>query len=175
MKRPTTLSPQYALISDLYQQHQPWLLGWLYRRLGNRDTAADLSQDSFVRLLGKPEIPAERPPRSFLALIARGLLIDFYRHSALERSYLEYLAQQPEELADDPQEQQIRLEQLRAIDRQLDGLSGRAKRAFLLHRLEGLSQQQIAIQLGVSPTRVQQYLAQALRHCYAARFEAGHD
>ncbi|MCY1455996.1 putative RNA polymerase sigma factor FecI [compost metagenome] len=57
----------------------------------------------------------------------------------------------------------------------MDGLSGRAKRAFLLHRLEGLNQQQIAVQLGVSPTRVQQYLAQALRHCYAARFEAGHD
>ncbi|MCY1427819.1 putative RNA polymerase sigma factor FecI [compost metagenome] len=175
MKRPTSTSAHYALIADLYQQHQSWLLGWLYRRLGNRDTAADLSQDSFVRLLGKPELPAERPARSFLALIARGLLIDFFRRSALERSYLEYLVQQPEQCAPDPQDQQILLEQLRAIDRQLDGLSGRARRAFLLHRLEGLSQQQIATQLGVSPTRVQQYLAQALRHCYAARFETEHD
>ena len=49
----------------------------------------------------------------------------------------------------------------------LEGLSPRARQAFLLHYLDGEPQAVIATQLGVSTRMVHKYLVQALLHCHA--------
>ncbi|MBD9414697.1 sigma-70 family RNA polymerase sigma factor [Pseudomonas sp. PDM16] len=168
-------SPSHRIVDQLYREHQPWLLRWFQRRLSDREQAADLSHDSFVRLLSKPDLSEEHGNRSFLALVARGLLIDHFRRSALERSYLEYLGHRPQADHPSPEQKLSNLQQLRVIDRQLDGLPSRVKQAFLLHRLQGLTQAQIAEKLGVSPASIQQYLARATLHCYEFRYGSWHD
>lgn len=50
-------------VGSLYRDHRSWLLAWLNRNLGCRQRAEDLSQDTFVRLLGRPELPGLREPR----------------------------------------------------------------------------------------------------------------
>ena len=96
----STVSPIHAAhLSTLYSEHHGWLYGWLRGKLGNRAEAADLAQDTFLRLLGKREAAPLREPRGYLATIARGLLIDRYRRQALEQAYLEALAQQAEPTA----------------------------------------------------------------------------
>ncbi|TBU97775.1 sigma-70 family RNA polymerase sigma factor [Stutzerimonas kirkiae] len=166
---------QHLHIERLYREQHPSLVRWFQRRLGSPQQAADLSQDAFLRLLEKTDFANHPTPLSFLRLVARGLLIDFYRRSALERSYLHYLAQQPQDLQPDPQQRVADLQQLRLIDSQLDGLPTRVKRAFLLHRLAGMSQARIAEELGLSPARIQQYLAKATLHCYRLRFDVEND
>ena len=47
---------------SLYQNHHPWLESLLRKRLGNRDDAADLAQDTFVRLLRSPLPQHPSPP-----------------------------------------------------------------------------------------------------------------
>lgn len=168
-------SPPHRIVNQLYREHQPWLLHWFQRRLSDREQAADLSQDSFVRLLSKPHLSEEHGNRSFLALLARGLLIDHFRRSTPERSYLEYLGHQPEADHPSPEQELSNLQQLRTIDRQLGGLPSRVKQAFLLHRLQGLTQAQIAEKLGVSPACIQQYLARATLHYYEFRYGSRHD
>ncbi len=54
------------------------------------------------------------------------------------------------------------------IEAALAGLSAKAREAFLLCYLEGLTHAQIAQQLGVSTRMVQKYLIQALTHCHSA-------
>ncbi|WP_439645857.1 sigma factor [Methylobacillus glycogenes] len=44
---------QQALHS-LYSNHHGWLYGWLKRKLGDAGDAADLAQDTFVRILTAP-------------------------------------------------------------------------------------------------------------------------
>lgn len=83
-------------VGSLYRDHRGWLLAWLNRNLGCRQRAEDLSQDTFVRLLGRPELPGLREPRAFLAKVARGLMIDHFRRAALEQAYLAELALVPE-------------------------------------------------------------------------------
>ena len=64
---------------------------------------------------------------------------------------------------------------IEAIDCALTGLPVRAKRSFLLNRLEGLTQQAIADQLGVSSSTVERELRRAFEHCVAkgkARLDA---
>lgn len=161
----TALPEQPQSLAALYQLHQPWLLGWLRSKLGCRERAADLAQDTFVRILSAGEAAALREPRSYLATIARGLLIDHYRRQDLERAYLAALAQHDEASRISEEERAIVLETLCQIDAMLAGLGERPRQAFLLWQLEGLPQAEIAERLGVSLSSVKQYLHKATAHC----------
>jgi RNA polymerase sigma-70 factor (ECF subfamily) len=158
------------LVGALYRDHRSWLLAWLRRNIACAQRAEDLSQDTFLRLLGRETLSAPLQPRAFLAAIAKGLLFDHFRRSALEQAYLAELMQVPEGEQPSPEEQQLILEDLHAIDQMLCKLSSKARSAFLLNRLEGLGHAEIAKQLGVSVPRVRQYLAQGMRQCYVALY-----
>lgn len=123
-----------------------------------------------MRLLGRDELLAPREPRAFLATIAKGLMFDYFRRAALEQAYLGELLQVPEAEQPSPEEQLLILEDLKSIDRMLGTLSSKARAAFLYNRLDGLSHGEIAERLGVSVSRVRQYLAQAVRQCYVALY-----
>jgi RNA polymerase sigma-70 factor (ECF subfamily) len=47
-------------------------------------------------------------------------------------------------------------------------LSAKAKAAFLYHQLDGLTYSEIGERLGVSTSRVQQYMVEAFKRCYQA-------
>ncbi|MGV8267869.1 RNA polymerase subunit sigma, partial [Pseudomonas aeruginosa] len=49
----------------LYRDQRGWLLAWLNRNLGSRQLAEDHSQDTFVRLLGRRELPGLRETHAF--------------------------------------------------------------------------------------------------------------
>ncbi len=163
-------SPHSELVGTLYRDHRSWLLAWLRRNIACPQRAEDLSQDTFVRLLGRGELATPREPRAFLLAIAKGLLFDHFRRSALEQAYLAELALIPEGEQPSPEEQHLILEDLKAIDRLLGKLSSKARAAFLHSRLDGLGHAEIAERLGVSVPRVRQYLAQGMRQCYIALY-----
>lgn len=163
-------SPQSELIGALYRDHRTWLVTWLRRNVACPQRAEDLSQDTFVRLLKREQLDYPREPRAFLAAIAKGLLFDYFRRAALEQAYLSELMLIPEAEQPSLEEQLLILEDLKTIDRMLGKLSSKARAAFLYNRLEGLSHGEIAERLGVSPSRVRQYLAQGMRQCYVALY-----
>lgn len=154
---------------SLYQDHHPWLQSLLRKRLSNREDAADLAQDTFVRLLRAP-MPQEdiRDPRRYLATIAKGLVTDLFRRRALERAYLEYLAALPQALSPSAEEQLAIQQTLLEVDRMLQGLPPKVREAFVLAQFEELSYPEIAQRLGISLRTVSNYLARALEHCCLA-------
>ena len=85
-------SPHADLVGSLYRDHRGWLLAWLQRSMACRQRAEDLSQDTFVRLLGREQLDTPREPRAFLAAVAKGLMFDHFRRAALEQAYLSELA-----------------------------------------------------------------------------------
>ena len=163
-------TPHSELVGALYRDHRGWLLAWLRRNVACPQRAEDLSQDTFVRLLGRTELQAPREPRAFLAAIAKGLLFDYFRRAALEQAWLNELMLIPEAEPPSPEAQQLILEDLRAIDRMLAKLSSKSRAAFLHSRLDGMTHGEIAERLGVSVPRVRQYLAQGIRQCYIALY-----
>lgn len=163
-------APVNADIQALYLDHHAWLLNWLRRRLRHGDNAADLAQDTFVHILGKPERLQElRQPRAWLSTVAHGLLVDRVRRQRVERAYLQAIAHLPEAEVPSPETQLILLETLSRIDALLDGLPPKVRTAFLLSRLEGLGYKEIAERMGVSLSSVEKYMANAIRHCYLAQ------
>ena len=150
----------------MYRLQRSWLTQWLHRRLPSRHEAEDLTQDTFIRVVSARSTLDLSRPRALLSTIAKGLLIDHYRRASLEQAYLAELAQQPEAVAASAEDIALTLESLREVDLLLDGLSAKARAAFLFSRVEELTHADIAKELGVSVSRVRQYLAQALRHLY---------
>lgn len=153
-------------LGQLYREHSAWLQSWLLRRLDNRSTAADLAQDTFVRLLVKRERPDILNPRAYLATVAGGLLNNHWRRQALEQAWLDALAAQPEAMAPSPEERCLVLEALTEIAQMLDGLKPRDREIFLLSQMEGLTYPQIAARLQVTVNVVQKAMLRAVGHCH---------
>ena len=59
-------------VSHLYQDHHGWLQGWLRRRLGCAENAADLAQDTFARLLASRRVLDARETHAHLTPAAKG-------------------------------------------------------------------------------------------------------
>ena len=160
--------PFQAAISDLYCDHHGWLFGWLRRKLGCAHNAADLAQDTFARILNARESVATlREPRAFLSTTARRLIIDQVRRKHIENAYLQELALTAEALEgfQSPEHILSTLEALEHIAFMLEGLHDNVRQAFVLYYLDGLTQSEIARQLGLSDRTVRKYLIQALLHC----------
>lgn len=139
----------------------------MLRKLGCRADAADLTQDTFLRVLANPP-PTLREPRAFLGTIAHGLMVNHLRRRDLERACLDALALLPDHLAPSPEERALFLEALYAVDAALDGLPAPVRRAFLLWQIEDLSHAEIAHRLRVSVSSVRQYIRKATVRCLLA-------
>ncbi|ATP49391.1 RNA polymerase subunit sigma [Pseudomonas putida] len=154
-----------SAVNDLYCEHHGWLNGWLRKRLGNAFDAADLTQDTFVRVIKARSALDIREPRPYLSRIAKGLLIDLFRRRSLEQAYLEALASLPEALQPSLEEQAILLQALVEIDRLLQGLGPKVKQVFMLSQFDGLTYPQIAKHMNISVRSVNNYMAKAMEHC----------
>lgn len=158
-------APDHATLHALYSEHNGWLKNWLRARLGNASDAADLAQDTFVRVLASRNAQPIREPRSYLGAIAHALMVDKFRRKALEQAYLSELACRPERVAESPETRLLILETLVAIDSLLDGLGERTRQIFLAVQLEGLNYVRTAERHGVSVTTVKKHLVRAMTHC----------
>jgi RNA polymerase sigma-19 factor, ECF subfamily len=155
-------------VEGLYNAHHNWLTGWLRRRLGCPHNAADLAQDTFVKVLLARETPQLVEPRAFLTTIAKRVLCNHYRRQELERAYYQALSELPEALAPSEEERAIILETLVELDQLLDGLPVLVKRAFLLAQIDGLTHSEIAARLSISVATVKRHLTKAAMRCYFA-------
>ncbi|WNN42888.1 MULTISPECIES: ferric citrate uptake sigma factor FecI [Winslowiella] len=150
---------------SLYSSHHRWLKNWLEFKLGSGFDADDLAQDTFMRILAGDSVQQIREPKPFLCTVARRVMVDFFRRNALERAWIDMLAQLPEEHVPSPEQRQCLLETLQQIDAMLDGLGTKVRQAFLLSQLEGLTYPVIAVRLQVSVSSVKKYMAKATEHC----------
>lgn len=155
-------------VHSLYSHHHGWLQGWLRKKLGCSHRAADLAHDTFLRLLARDEPVAIAEPRAFLTTVAQRVLANHWRREQIERAYLDALAQAPAALSPSPEERAMLLETLVEIDCLLAGLPPQVKRAFLYAQLDGLSQAEIAAELGISVSTVKRHLVRAGTQCYFA-------
>lgn len=161
-------SSEAGAMHTFYAEHHGWLSTWLRRRLGCTHSAADLAQDTFVRVLLRPQVlPTLREPRAYLSTLAKGVISEHWRRQALERAYLDALAAMPEPLALSPEERLELLQTLDEIDAMLDGLAPKAREAFVLSQLEGLTYAAIAERLQISERTVKRYMQQGFERCLA--------
>lgn len=161
-----SVSPNSNHLLTVFQEHYADLLAFLARRLGNVEKAADVAQDTYLRLAGLSDTAQILEPRAFVFRVAGNLAIDRLRQEQ-RRSAL-----QADELDEDfcdpmasPERSFLATEAVEQLDKALHLLPSNARLALLLNRLEGMTHAQIAARLGVSESSVGKYIVQAMRHC----------
>lgn len=150
----------------LYSDHHGWLHDWLRRRLGNASDAADLAQDAFLRLLTRPRrFDSAADARGYLRAMASGMCVDLWRRRQIEQAWLDTLAVQPEATLPSAEQQTLVLAALQEIDAMLQTLPVKAAHAFVMAVACGMTDREVAIELGVSTRMVSKYLSRAMLHC----------
>lgn len=156
-------------LESLFKEfHQP-LVRYLTRRLGDRDWAEEVAQETFLRAARQKEIVSER---SWLFAVATNLVRDEARKEARRRKHLELLAREERD-REDVVPQLVAMENAEnaaMARRALDALSERDREALLM-REEGLDYTEIAAALELSVASVGTTLARARRRLVEA-FEA---
>ena len=153
-------------IDRLFREYHQPLVRYLTRRLGDRDWAEEVAQETFLRAVKQEAITSER---SWLFAVATNLVRDEARKDARRRRHMELLREQAKaEEAVDPEPLTIERAQEAAIARKaLDMLTERDREALLM-REEGLDYTEIAAALELSFASVGTTLARARRRLVEA-------
>lgn len=148
----------------LFREYHGTLVRYLTRRLGDRDWAEEVAQETFVRALRQDVITNER---SWLFAVASNLVRDDARKVARQRQHLQLLAaeEREREAEDVEAHEEMTAERARetACARQaLESLGERDRQALLL-KAEGLDYDEIAAVLEIEKTSVGTTLSRARR------------
>lgn len=156
----------------LFREYHLTLVRYLTRRLGDRDWAEEVAQETFVRALRQEQIVNER---SWLFAVASNLVRDEARKSARQRRHLQLLAAEERAREDDQDDtgEEMTPERAREVAcarRALYELGERDRQALLL-KAEGLNYDEIAAVLEIEKASVGTTLSRARRRL-AETYEA---
>lgn len=147
-------------VECLFRTYNAALVRYLTRRLGDRDWAEEVAQETFVRALRQDNITNER---AWLFAVATNLVRDEARKDARRRRHLALLAEQERESVVEPESTSVEKAQEAAFARKaVDALAERDRLALLM-REEGLDYGEIAEALELSPGSVGTTLSRARR------------
>ncbi|MCJ2134989.1 sigma-70 family RNA polymerase sigma factor [Methylobacterium sp. J-026] len=154
------------IVDRLFRDHNSWLIKWIRSFAKSDSHAEDIAAEVFIRLLSMDRLAALREPQAMMITIAKRLMIEIFRRNQLRKDYEAELARAPVGTVASPEHQLIVLEALREISRILASMSPRARAAFLLSHIDGMTYTDVARELGVSVTMVRRYIAQGLMRFY---------
>ena len=155
------------LVTGLVATHGDQLRRFLVRRVRNTADIPDLVQEIYLRMLRVPDHDAIRSPEAYLFTVARHVVQQHtLRQSAAPVSVelQDILAEARTGTASDPAMEISAQQCLASLEKALEELPPRARAAFLLHRRDGFTLQEIGHRLGVSRPMAKKYLAKALVH-----------
>ena len=152
-------------VERLFREYHDPLVRYLTRRLGDRDWAEEVAQETFVRALRQKEIGNER---AWLFAVATNLVRDEARKDARRRRHLALLAEESKDAYVEPPISDLERAQERAVARRaIDALNEKDREALLM-REEGLNYEEIAEALELSVASVGTTLSRARRRLVEA-------
>ncbi|WP_423457991.1 sigma-70 family RNA polymerase sigma factor [Ottowia sp. VDI28] len=146
------------------------LLNFLNRQVHDRDTAADLAQESYARVLaaqhaGRPVLDA----RALLYRTAKNLVIDRHRRAEFRRHESLDTVTEPEDQHApaylQPEEALASYQTVSAYAQVIENLPARCREAFVLHIIDGLPQAEIARRMGISVSMVEKHVVRGTLAC----------
>jgi RNA polymerase sigma-70 factor (ECF subfamily) len=155
------------IFAQLIKNYEQEIRGVLIRRCGCAETAADILQETYQRLLSSGLWQQAENPRALLHRIAANLATDYERRQATQSKYITQVEALPE--ASDPglntTPEQILLthERLECLARAVETLSPKCRTVFILRKVDELSHAEIAERLNISRNMVEKHLRHALQ------------
>jgi|GEM_PF-237027 len=152
------------LLSHLFREHNRSLLNFLVLRLRSVHEARDVAQEAYVRLLQLDRPGAVSLLRAYLFRIAANLAVDRLRRRAVRERVAAELFDVPEH--DEPPERAVlAMQEFEIVREVLSGMPAKARRAFVLHVVDGLSTPEVARAVGLSERMVRLHVSRVLTQC----------
>lgn len=160
-------------LEALYRLHRAELLRMLIARTHDTAEAEEILQEIWIRLPQATSAPIANG-RAYLFRMAQNLIVDRLREKQRrmrrERIWLDDLAGgagNTGERADtslNAEELIVNREETARLASALETLPDGARRAFELHKMEGMSHAEVAIRLGISRSGVEKHMAVAMKY-----------
>lgn len=164
-------------IEHLFHAHRHEVTRCLYRMVRCEQVAADLTQETYMRLVNLAQTTSVIYPRALLFRTATNLAIDYLRKGKAERhtgDVLDAVVDVPS-AAPSAERAVFDKQRLAIFLRAIEALPPRSREAFLLHRVQDCSYRDIAARLKISESAVEKLIMRALLHCRAMLQRHGAD
>ena len=160
-----------ALLHLLKTEESNRLLRFFRHRLRDREDAADAMQETALRVLQVSQTASIENPQAYLFQIAKSVARLTISRQSRERPLLVTLEDGLGVACDRPDQERIVAgrQYLAAMAREIDALPKRCQEVFVLSRIHGLPNGEIAARLGISRNMVEKHIIKALLHCRQAR------
>jgi RNA polymerase sigma factor (sigma-70 family) len=158
-------SDNQLLVTALAASHGDRLRRFLLARVRNPADVPDIAQEVYLRMLRVASVESIRSPEAYLFTVAQHVVQQHaLRQLAIPPAEdLTEMREPPVAPSDHDPALDTAAEQFaEKLEGTLDRLPPKARAAFILHRRDGLSAEEIAAELGISRPMVKKYLLKAL-------------
>lgn len=148
----------------IFNYYYSSLCAFSMQYLNDRSAVEDLVQDFFVSLwIDAPQHNIHSSLKTYLFASIKNRCLDFQKHQKVLEKYKTFIlfSTKPDDDSTDHYFAESELRQ--AIQKSLGKLSPRCREIFELSRLNGLSNQEISTQLGISKRTVELQISNALK------------
>lgn len=153
-----------ASLAPALVAHYEELVAYVHKRFPAHDFARDIIHEVCVQLLNDPPECEIGAPLAYLRKMSLHRALDWCRSNASRQTWLAYVDDIPDTHAH-TEDGACMLEfrqQLAALIGIIEALPPRPRQCFLLHRVHGMAQADIAAQTGISRAAVAQHVRTAI-------------
>lgn len=162
---PCETSDRDAWIARNVLPHEPLIRSRLSKIRGTDVNIEDVIQEMYARLLAVQNVESIRFPKQYALQTAKCIIIDHIRHSQVVSITVTGSLDVLDVVEPSPSAEE-RLEfrdEIRAVVDVLRTLPSICRQTIMLRRLEGLSQKEVALRLGISEGMVEKYMVRAAK------------
>lgn len=140
-----------CLITSSYKEHYNSVCSYINYRINNWETAKDLSQDVFLRLIDYKQMLRPDTVKFFIFTIARNLLTDYLRRYYKKQEITSYLYDHAVTYTNET-ESHVIAKELSLLERhKLETLTAQRKKIYVMSRFDEKSISEISTELRISP------------------------
>ena len=145
--------------------HEAAVRAWLRRWTGRDQDIDDVIQEAYCRLAAMEDVTHIGNGRAYLFQTTRNIVFEQVRrskivriHNVTDMSALSIIDEAP------PMDRVVSgARELQRVEKLIEGLPAKCRRVFILKRIHGVSQREIARMLGVTQAAVEKQAARALK------------
>jgi RNA polymerase sigma-70 factor (ECF subfamily) len=158
-------------VLEAYLENELALKRYLRRFIKSREAADDLAQEAFLRAFAAESRRAIDEPKPFLFKVAKNLALnELARQSSVAFQPLgDFEGQEVLEDSSQASGEDVvhNRERIRLLARAIAALPPQCAKVFILRKMQGLSQKEIAARLNISVRTVENHVALGLSRCRA--------
>ncbi len=144
---------------------EPTLRAWLQRRLPVHQDVDDVIQETYAILAALEDVSHVRQPRAYVYSVAQSVVLQQLRRAQVVSieavAEIERVAASGEEAC--PERTASSRQELARIGALIDSLPDKCRQAFVLRRVEGYSQREIAQRMQISENTVEKHICKGIR------------